>query len=177
MSEPTMGYVMQRVHFRETTFADELFLWEMLILAAHMHADGDASVEVAQQHPYLAKYLRGWGRPGDIGVIAVIDGGHQVGAAWLRHLTGAEHSYPEASPAYPELGLAVLPEYSGRGLGAALLGQIAALARPTYPGIVLSVRADNPARRLYERHGYLVIGEIVNRVGTCSYVMELRLHS
>ncbi|HMQ32346.1 MAG TPA: GNAT family N-acetyltransferase [Chloroflexaceae bacterium] len=161
---------------REATPADEPFLWEMLALAAHMADDGGASVEAAREHPFLAKYVRAWGRPGDLGVIALApDAGRPLGAAWLRHQSGPEQSYAAVNPAYPELAIAVRPSHAGRGLGGALLGHLLALARGHYPGVVLSVRADNPARRLYERHGFVVTGEIVNRVGTRSHVMELRL--
>jgi hypothetical protein len=46
-----------------------------------------------------------------------------------------------------------------------------------YAGMSLSVRADNPAVRLYERVGFRkVVGtESVNRVGTTSYTMRLSL--
>lgn len=167
---------MNEVTIREARPDDEAFLWKMLVQAAHMAADGDASVEAARQHPFLAKFVRGWGRAGDLGVVAYDAGSERpLGAAWLRHLTAEEQSYPAVDPAYPELAIAVLPAYTGRGIGGQLLGRLIALARASYPGIVLSVRADNPARQLYERHGFVVTGEIVNRVGTRSHVMELRL--
>jgi ribosomal protein S18 acetylase RimI-like enzyme len=167
---------MNDVTVREARPDDEAFLWEMLVQAAHMAADGDAAVEAARQHPFLAKFVRGWGRPGDLGVVAQAAGGERpLGAAWLRQLAGEEQSYPAVDPAYPELAVAVLPAWTGRGVGGQLLGRLIALARGSYPGVVLSVRADNPARRLYERHGFVVTGAIVNRVGTRSHVMELRL--
>lgn len=159
------------------TSADEPFFWEMLAEAAHLAAEGDAMVVAAQQHPFLAKFVRGWGRAGDIGVIACGAAGERLGAAWVRHLTGSEQSYPAVDAAYPELAIAVRPEHSGRGLGGALLDRVIALAQPIYRGIVLSVRADNPAQRLYARHGFVVTGEIVNRVGSRSLVMERRLEA
>ena len=36
---------------------------------------------------------------------------------------------------------------------------------------MLSVREANPARRLYERMGFVVVQTIVNRVGGASFVM------
>lgn len=164
------------VTLREAVVSDEPFLWLMLFHAAHMAADGARSPDEAREHPFLAKFVRAWGRPGDLGVIAEDrPDGRPLGAAWLRHLTGAEKSYPAVDDAYPELAIAVLPERTGSGIGGALLGRLLDLAHPHYPGIVLSVRADNPACRLYERHGFVVSDEIVNRVGTHSYVMERRL--
>jgi ribosomal protein S18 acetylase RimI-like enzyme len=161
------------VAIREAGAADEPFLCLMLFHAAHMAADGARSADEAREHPFLGKYVGGWGRPGDLGAVGEARG-QPVGAAWARHLVGAEKSYPAADDAYPELAIAVLPEWAGQGVGGALLGRLIAMARPRYPGRVLSVRADNPARRLYERHGFVVSGEIVNRVGTRSSVMELR---
>jgi len=47
------------------------------------------------------------------------------------------------------------PPWRGRGIGAALLGCVAALAfERGSPVVELTVRADNPARRLYRRIGF-----------------------
>jgi ribosomal protein S18 acetylase RimI-like enzyme len=49
----------------------------------------------------------------------------------------------------------VEPAHRGRGLGAALLGCVAALALARgSPLVELTVREDNPARRLYDRTGF-----------------------
>lgn len=51
--------------------------------------------------------------------------------------------------------LAVCPEARGAGVGAALLAAVENEARQLgCCKITLEVRADNPARRLYERHGF-----------------------
>jgi ribosomal protein S18 acetylase RimI-like enzyme len=159
---------------RPANAADEPFLWAMLYQAANMADDGAVSPDAAKDHPYLAKYVRGWGRPGDLGLVAEGAGRAALGAAWVRVLSGSEKNYPAIADGTPELAIAVQPDQIGRGIGGALLGALLELARPHYPGIVLSVRAGNPARRLYERHGFMVIEEIVNRVGTRSYVMLVR---
>jgi ribosomal protein S18 acetylase RimI-like enzyme len=57
------------------------------------------------------------------------------------------------------------PEWRGRGIGAALLGCVAALALECgSPLVELTVREDNPARRLYARLGF-------QQVECASYVM------
>jgi ribosomal protein S18 acetylase RimI-like enzyme len=71
----------------------------------------------------------------------------------------------------PELAAAVEPDYLGRGVGTRLLAAYLELARSRFPAVTLSVRADNPAVRLYQRAGFEVTGMIVNRVGTRSYAM------
>lgn len=110
--------------------ADEYFLWEILVEAAHLAADGEASVTTAQQHLFLAKFVRGWGRPRDLGVIARDATGERLGAAWVRHLTGLEQSYPEVDAA--ELRNAAA--YTGFAIGALVLtGYILVVAVERHP--------------------------------------------
>ncbi|MEZ4676861.1 MAG: GNAT family N-acetyltransferase [Caldilineaceae bacterium] len=71
------------------------------------------------------------------------------------------------------MAIAVLPEFVGRGIGSALLHHLLHAAAPHYRGVALSVRAENPALRLYQRVGFTTIGEIENRVGGRSYDMRL----
>jgi ribosomal protein S18 acetylase RimI-like enzyme len=58
-----------------------------------------------------------------------------------------------------------LPDYRGQGIGAKLLTQILDAAKMKYPAVSLSVRANNPVLRLYERTGFMKIpgSEVVNR--------------
>ncbi|HEX5691821.1 MAG TPA: GNAT family N-acetyltransferase, partial [Roseiflexaceae bacterium] len=138
--------------------------------------DGATSGDDARDHPYLAKYLRGWGRDGDVGVLAVdLANEEPVGAAWVRLLEGVEKNYPSVAEDIPELAIAVRPELIGQGIGARLLEHLFAAAAPLHPAIVLSVREANPARRLYERMGFETVEMTVNRVGGASYVMVKQL--
>lgn len=92
---------------------------------------------------------------GDLGFVAVDLSSHElVGAAWLRLLGGGEKGYGFVGDGIPELGMAVLPEYRGRGVGAALLGRLLGAASAVYASVSLSVSCDNPAVRLYERVGF-----------------------
>lgn len=50
--------------------------------------------------------------------------------------------------------MAVLPGLRGRGVGSDLLAQLLRSARAVYRAVSLSVSADNPAVRLYERAGF-----------------------
>jgi ribosomal protein S18 acetylase RimI-like enzyme len=161
---------------RAATPADEPFLWQMLFYAANMADDGAISGDQARDHPYLAKYVRGWGRNGDVGTLAVDLASDQlVGAAWVRLLEGSEKNYPGVAESIPELAIAVVPEFLGQGIGTRLLAGLFAAAAPTYLAIVLSVRDANPARRLYERVGFTVVDTVVNRVGGSSFVMVRQL--
>lgn len=159
---------------RSIEASDEAFLWEMLFYAAHMHHEADKTVADAQQNPDLAKYVTNWGRPGDLGFIAAApDTGEPVGAVWVRLYLGEDKAYSPTTDDTPELAMAVLPAYIGRGIGTRLLQQLIEAARPHYPAVALNVRADNPAFRLYQRLGFVVVNELVNRVGGRSYDMRL----
>jgi len=163
------------VRLREATSDDTEFLWEMLFFASHADEQPGRTPADLPADPSLAPYVEDWGRPGDLGVVAT-DDAHPVGAAWVRLPTAATR----ATPAYvddetPELAIAVAPGRAGGGIGGALLGELLAHAQGRYPAIVLTVRAGNPARRLYERHGFVEVGTIENRVGTPSTKMLRRL--
>ncbi len=161
---------------RMATRDDEPFLWEMLYFAAHMDEDGEVSSEAAKQNPDLVKYVNGWGRETDIGCIALEPHSNQpIGAAWIRLLITNEKTTSYVDDITPELAIAVLPEYLGGGVGTLLLQHLLEAARQRYPRVVLSVRATNPAKRFYERMGFVVTGEIANRVGTPSLNMVVQL--
>jgi ribosomal protein S18 acetylase RimI-like enzyme len=159
---------------RPVLASDEPFLWQMLFYAAHMHEEPGKTVTDARQNPELAKYVVNWGRPGDLGFIATHgDTGESLGAVWVRLYVGDDKAYSPTSDDTPELAMAVLPDYIRRGIGTRLLQQIIAAALPHYPALALNVRADNPAFRLYHRFGFVVVNEMVNRVGGLSYDMRL----
>lgn len=152
---------------------DEPFLWTMLYHAAHMEQDGATDPEAARGHTYLDRYVSGWGRPTDLGVIGY-EHGEPVGAVWSRLLIGTDRTYGHIDDETPELAAAVLPTHLGRGVGTRLMSAYLDLARIQFPAVALNVRADNPALRLYQRAGFEIVGTIVNRVGTPSYNMLLR---
>jgi ribosomal protein S18 acetylase RimI-like enzyme len=105
----------------------------------------------------VSRYVRAWGRPGDTAVIAIA-GGFPVGAAWYRVFTAAEPGYGFVDERTPELAIAVVPSKRGHGIGDDLLTALQEQARAAgYERISLSVEPGNPARKLYERHGFEVV--------------------
>ncbi|MGE0823091.1 MAG: GNAT family N-acetyltransferase [Candidatus Binatia bacterium] len=159
--------------FRPVFLIDEPFLWEMLYYAAHVDEDPDGSIEKARNNPFLTKYVTHWGKPGDLGFIAYQVGTLQmIGAAWLRVFVGAEKPCEDIEDGTPELAIAVSPACVGLGVGSQLLQHLLDAAISMYPAVYLSVRATNPAKRLYERLGFVVIGELTNRVGGKSFHMK-----
>jgi ribosomal protein S18 acetylase RimI-like enzyme len=142
---------------RSLTPADQPFLWEMLYQALYVAADQTPPPREAIYQPDLARYVQDWGKEGDQGFVAIDDKtGQPIGAVWLRFLIGENQGYGYVDDRTPELGIAVLPEYRGQGVGTALLNAL--VASP--PGAIsLSVAADNPAVRLYQRFGFTIVSE------------------
>ena len=80
------------------------------------------SLEAIRLDPYLAKYAKGWGRAGDVGVAAFEWGSDEpAGCAWVRLLIGADRGDGYIDDETPELALGVVPAHRGRGVGTELL--------------------------------------------------------
>jgi GNAT superfamily N-acetyltransferase len=142
---------------RSLTPTDQPFLWEMLYQTLYVPADGTPPPRDVIYQPDLARYVQDWGREGDRGFIASdLATGEPIGAVWLRFLIEENRGYGYIDNQTPELGLAVLPEYRGQGIGTALLNALVAVV----PGAIsLSVSAENPALRLYQRFGFAIVSE------------------
>jgi ribosomal protein S18 acetylase RimI-like enzyme len=139
---------------------DADFLWAMLYEASHAAEYGMPDVAALRAQPEQARYVEGWGSRTDLGVIAVDDDAREpVGAAWLRLLTREAKGYGYVDDDTPELAIAVVPGHRGRGLGGRMLGELLEAATRSFVAVSLSVRADNPARRLYERAGFRIAVE------------------
>lgn len=150
---------------RPVTDDDTETLWLMLYYAAHMDEDDNRTVADAKTDSFLRRYVEHWGQKDDFGLIAEVNQ-QAVGAVWVRQFEEDE---------YPELAIAVLPDMIGRGIGTQLMTHMIAQSKGKLSGILLSVRANNPAYNLYRRLGFKTEREMMNRVGTLSYEMILRL--
>jgi ribosomal protein S18 acetylase RimI-like enzyme len=140
------------VELRPLTSLDQPIMWDMLYCAIYVPQGQDPLPRDVIFQPELARYVEGWGKPGDMGVLA-LDGEVPVGAAWLRLM----HGYGFVEEGLPELSIAVLPDYRSKGIGTSLLKAIFNLAVPIYRGLSLSVTSENPALHLYERFGFQVV--------------------
>src|SRR5215211_4726875 len=110
--------------------------------------------DVTLEHPEAERYHRDWGRAGDLGVVAST-GAEVVGVAYCRTFTAEDHGHGYVDSRTPELAVAVRDGWRGTGLGTRLMNELAELAHEHgFTRLTLSVDADNPARRLYERLGY-----------------------
>jgi GNAT superfamily N-acetyltransferase len=149
-----------KIDLRPLLPSDEPFLWEMLYQALYVPPGKLPFPRAILDDPDIACYVKGWGRPGDWGLLAC-DGENRTGAIWLRQWAGEERGYGYVSPQIPELSLALLPEYRNQGLGRRMLETVIALAKECHPGLSLSVVESSPARRLYERLGFHKVGQVL----------------
>jgi GNAT superfamily N-acetyltransferase len=139
---------------------DVRFLRAMLYEAATWRPDVDhPPLEAVLAEPAIARYVDGWGRPGDEGVIAETGRATPVGAAWYRLFDPGEPGFGFVSAGVPELSVAVASRSRAQGIGRVLLEALIARARDRgHPGLSLSVEAENPAARLYARLGFVRAG-------------------
>jgi GNAT superfamily N-acetyltransferase len=135
----------------ETPFLEEM-LWTALAWRPGVELPPR---EFVLAHPQVVVFHADWGRAGDVGLVAE-DAGEPIGLVWYRFFTEEAHGEGYVDEETPELAIAVRDGRRGRGVGAQLMEAIHAHARTEgVTQISLSVNLDNPARRLYERLGYV----------------------
>ncbi len=150
---------IEGIHFRVSQQEDQDFLWKALYYAVSVPPGSPPPNREVVNLPMLAQYVDSWmKRPGDLGIVAIEDK-TQIGAAWIRKWIGSDQGYGFVDTAIPELSISLLPEYRGKGIGTKLLGLVLEKVLQQYEAVSLSVANYNPAKRLYERHGFQEIGE------------------
>jgi ribosomal protein S18 acetylase RimI-like enzyme len=156
---------------RAATAADREFLRAMIYDAACWRDIPHAPFEDVLAEPAVARYVEDWGRAGDLGVIAEIDG-EPAGAAWLRLFATDDAGYGFVAEDVPELSIAVVAGKRGNGVGRALIDALVDMARAEgFRACSLSVEKDNPALRLYRRAGF---AEVADDDGAWTMLLELR---
>ena len=150
---------MNAVHLRPATGEDLGLLVDMLVDAFNWSGDTRFTRDEILADAHTARYLAGWPRVGDFGLVAIA-GGAPVGAIWARALTGDLPGYGYVADDIPELGMAVSPAHRGHGIGSLLLeGCIEVAEDLGCRALSLSVEDGNSvARRLYERNGFVAVG-------------------
>ena len=162
------------MNIRPATPDDGDFLRKMVYEAAAWNPDWphDQVVE-ALASPIVARYLEEWGREGDAGVIAELDG-EPVGAAWYRVFTEDAPGWGFVDGETPELGIAVEPIHRRKGIGEALLRSLMVQAREDgFRALSLSVAAHNRSRMMYERAGFVKVR--VDELDPDTWVMRATL--
>ncbi len=160
--------------FRLTSRVEPDFLWAMLYEAVFWRDLGEEErpplAELREQR-WFARYVDGWGRAGDTALVALDRNNEGVGAAWYRTFAPDDAGFGFIDADIPEISIGVYGEFRGRGVGSLLLGSLIVRARAhDLPALSLSVAAENPARRLYERLGFVDVAD-----GDGSITMRLDL--
>jgi len=141
--------------------ADDLpFLRKMMYEAARWNPDWPREpMEEVLAEPILLRYSQGWGRHGDGGVIAEIEG-EPVGAAWYRLFAEDTPGYGFVDEKTPELSIAVVPLHRRKGIGETVLRACMVQAREEgFQALSLSVAVHNRSRMMYQRAGFEKVSE------------------
>ena len=132
---------------------DQANLWEWLHVALWDPPPAPLRPREVLADPRVSIYAEGWGREGDVGVVGEVDG-KPIGACWMRRIRGGVGmGYVDDDT--PQLGIAVLAGYRGRGFGRRLmLAALQAAREQGYRQVSLTVHPRNPAIALYESCGF-----------------------
>ncbi|MDE0545902.1 GNAT family N-acetyltransferase [Microbacterium sp. C7(2022)] len=141
---------------RNATQPDGAFLADMLVEAANWRAQGARPKHEILTGSEHRRYVAGWMRPGDTGVIAEV-GGEPIGAAWYRLLPRNDPGFGYVDIGVPELIIGVRPIWRAHGVGRGLLTALCARAQEAgYARLSLSVERGNYATTLYRSEGFAV---------------------
>ncbi|MHB8648392.1 MAG: GNAT family N-acetyltransferase [Thermomicrobiales bacterium] len=134
---------MPEHQLRQATWADYGFLYRLHVAAMRDLVTRVWGWDDAWQEEYFADHFN----PAHSRIV-VMDG-KDVGVVAVEW---------DATEAFLT-NIEILPAYQGRGLGTALVTEIIAEAKARHLPVRLQVLKINPARRLYERLGFIVTGE------------------
>ena len=140
---------------RPFKMGDMSFLWEMLYQSiTSLRGNGPSRDILKEQN--IEKYLKNWGGVHDHAWVVFDGEGNPFGAVWIRLLNHENPGYGYLDDDTPELGMAIMSQYRGRGIGKRLLSTMIDSARSNgYPALSLSVDPQNEtALRLYEKNGF-----------------------
>ena len=145
------------LHYRALAANDQEKLWHWLHLALWDPPPAPLRPLDVLATPGVRIYAEAWGRPSDVGLVAMIDNA-DVGACWLRLLPeGVGLGYVD--PSTPQLGIALEASFRHRGFGRPLMLETLTAARKAcYKQVSLTVHPENPALYLYEKCGFKKFG-------------------
>jgi GNAT superfamily N-acetyltransferase len=162
---------MDGIEIRAIERRDHPLLEEFLYHAIFVPPGMEPPAREIIRLPEIFVYIDGFGREGDLGVVAEVDGG-VVGAAWTRIIP----AYGHIDDGTPELAVSVLSEWRGRGVGGLMMERLFGMLRAVgYVRTSLSVQVDNPAVRFYTRLGYTVVDGREDGFGHNDYLMVKKL--
>lgn len=141
------------LHFRPLLESDQSALWHWLHIALWDPPPASLRPLAVLESPGVRIYAEDWGKPTDVGVVAVVDG-RDAGACWMRLVAGGL-GLAHVDEATPQLGIALEPQYQNRGYGRPLMQTaLAAAWQHGFKQVSLTVHPENPAISLYEACGF-----------------------
>jgi GNAT superfamily N-acetyltransferase len=139
--------------FRALGRNDQSALWDWLHIALWDPPPAPLRPREVLDNPAVRIYAEDWGRPTDIGVVAVVDG-VDAGACWMRVLPEGV-GLGSIDAVTPQLGIALAEPFRGKGIGKRMM--LEALSRAWDAGlerVSLTVHPENPARHMYAACGF-----------------------
>lgn len=121
---------------------------------------GTVPRSIIYDDPMCRAAFKGFGsRPDDRALVAEVDG-QVIGACWVR----TTDEYGHVDDETPSFCISLLEPYRNHGIGATLMRALLDELRDAgYARASLSVQKENPALRLYERLGFRIVGNGVDR--------------
>ena len=145
---------MTDLRFRALTARDQHALWDWLHIALWDPPPAPLRPREVLQDPRCRIYAEGWGKPGDLGVVAVVDG-EDAGACWMRVLPEGV-GLGSIDAVTPQLGISLKEPYRGKGIGKRMMQEALRQAwRAGHRKVSLTVHPLNPAKRVYEACGFV----------------------
>lgn len=143
---------------RAAVGSDSRFLTDMVVEAANWNPSASRQRVSVLADPDYTRYVTGWQRPSDAGVVAVDSDGVPVGACWFRLFPTNAPGHGFVAVGVPELILGVSPIWRAQGAGRALLREVVSIARTAgHARLTLSVERGNHAADLYRSEGFVTV--------------------
>lgn len=166
---------LMNIKIRTLEFEESHCLKDFLLLATRFDPKKD-NVDELLKNPELNRYFFDWGKQGDLAWVAESESGELISCVWGRCFDQDQVREGEfLSEDFPEIAAATKPDWRGQGIGRKVLNAYLSEIQKFYPSVYLSVRENNPAKKMYETVGFKVVENKghINRVGSRSVVMRL----
>ncbi|WP_445486629.1 GNAT family N-acetyltransferase [Niallia sp. 03133] len=132
------------------------FLLDMIYESVHISENKKPSRDELLNEKGLKKYHEDWGKEGDKAFIALDQYKQPIGAVWHRLFDSSNKGYGFIDEITPELGIAIMKNARGLGIGTELMKKIIEEAKKDcYPSLSLSVDPENEqAVQIYKKLGF-----------------------
>ncbi len=141
---------------RELVASDQPTLWDFLYEALWDPPGKPRRPRSVMENPFIAAYVKDWtSQPSDLGFAAVCADGAIAGIVCSRLLLPPLQGGAFYDESTPQLGIAVFPQFVGRGIGTALMAKHLQAATTRFRRIALGVHPENHvAIGLYKKFGF-----------------------